>query len=82
MSLQDRLNALRASFEAKQPQQVLDIMHGATDALRRSGILARMLKIGDPAPAFVLPNAHDEPVASRRLLERGPLVITFYRGAW
>ena len=82
MSLQNRLDALRAGFEAKQPQQVLDIMHGATDALRRSGILAGVLKVGDPAPAFVLPNGHDELVASMRLLERGSLVVTFYRGAW
>lgn len=82
MSLQDRLNALRASFEATQPKQTLDIMHGATEALRRSGILTRTLKVGDPAPEFVLPNAAEQAVASRILLDRGPLVISFYRGRW
>ncbi len=55
---------------------------GGTDELRRSGILARVLKPGDPAPEFALPNADGRLVSSRDLLARGPLVATFYRGKW
>ena len=40
------------------------------------------LKAGDEIPAFTLPNALGRPVSSGELLARGPLVITFYRGAW
>ena len=50
--------------------------------LRESGAAARILKPGQRAPAFALPNANEEPVDSRRLLAHGPLVVTFYRGRW
>ncbi len=31
---------------------------------------------------FELPDSEGEPVRSAALLERGPLVLTFYRGLW
>jgi peroxiredoxin len=52
------------------------------DELRDSGAPARVLKPGDRAPAFALPNAEERLVDSRALLEAGPLVVTFYRGRW
>src|SRR6266540_3654251 len=42
----------------------------------------RVLKVGDKAPDFVLPNAAEQPIDSRALLAGGPLVVTFYRGRW
>lgn len=39
------------------------------------------LKVGDAAPDFTLPNAFGHPVRLRDLLDRGPVVLTFYRGA-
>lgn len=40
------------------------------------------LKIGDKAPDFILPNAFGKPVRLSDELETGPVVLTFYRGAW
>ncbi|MFY9691280.1 MAG: hypothetical protein WA369_14885 [Candidatus Acidiferrales bacterium] len=57
-------------------------MHRATEDLRRSGILDRVIKVGQPAPEFVLQSLHGEKVSSPELLRRGPLVVTFYRGVW
>lgn len=34
------------------------------------------------APRFTLPNSAGEPVSLERLLERGPVVVVFYRGHW
>jgi peroxiredoxin len=50
--------------------------------LRTSGAVDRALKVGDPAPAFELPNTRGERVASAGLLAKGPLVVSFFRGAW
>jgi len=40
------------------------------------------LKPGDKCPAFALTNAEGAFVRSEDLLARGPLVLSFYRGAW
>jgi hypothetical protein len=34
------------------------------------------------APPFVLPDHTGAPVSLERLLERGPVVVVFYRGFW
>jgi len=43
---------------------------------------SRVLKVGDRAPEFALPDSAGTVVDSRRLLAAGPLVVTFYRGRW
>jgi len=40
------------------------------------------VKVGDRAPEFDLENARGRRVGLAGLLARGPLVLTFYRGAW
>lgn len=82
MTLQERLDSMRAQFEARAPKPALEVMHRAEDELRRSGILDRVLKVGAAAPAFTLPNAEGRPVSSAALLGQGPLVVSFYRGKW
>ncbi len=82
MALQERLDALRAQFEAKAPKDVLEIMRRAVENIRQSGLLATTLKAGDQAPDFTLPNATEQLVSSRTLLQKGPLVVSFYRGKW
>ena len=40
------------------------------------------LKIGGKAPDFILPNAFGKPVRLSDKLKEGPVVLSFYRGAW
>lgn len=40
------------------------------------------LKVGDRAPEFALPNAQGQTVLLTDLLRKGPVILTFYRGAW
>jgi hypothetical protein len=82
MTLQERLDAYKTEFERKMPAEKLAVMHRATEDLRRSGILDRVIKVGQPIPEFTLPNARGERVSSADLHSRGPLVLTFYRGVW
>ncbi|WP_066269876.1 peroxiredoxin-like family protein [Hydrogenophaga palleronii] len=87
MSLQSRLDAFKADFEAGKPPysvpaSVIETMHRATKELIDSGAAARALKVGDLAPAFDLPDANGQIVSSAELLRRGPLVVSFYRGVW
>jgi hypothetical protein len=82
MSLEDKLAAMRDAAAKRIPPDRLAIMHRATDDLRRSGILDRIVKVGSRMPAFALTNHDGSRVASADLLARGPLVLSFFRGSW
>jgi peroxiredoxin len=83
MSLQDKLDAFKADFEGnKAPPEVVAVMRKATADLIASGQAERALKAGARAPEFALPDAHGRTVRSADLLQKGPLVVTFYRGVW
>jgi peroxiredoxin len=87
MSLQATLDALKADFIAgkfplKPSREQLAAMDRATAELIAGGQAQRAKKAGDRAPEFTLKDADGKPVASRDLLKRGPLVLTFYRGVW
>jgi len=73
---------LQTRLEAGRPADVVATMHRAVEELRTSGAVGRVLKAGDQAPEFVLPNAAEQPIDSRPLLAKGPLIVTFYRGRW
>ncbi len=60
----------------------IDTMHRATAELKASGQEARALKLGDKAPHFTLNDADGKSISSAELLTSGPLIVTFYRGAW
>ncbi len=82
MSLQDKLDEVKKGFESSAPAEALTIMHRATEDLRNSGIMNRVLKAGESAPGFMLPDVQGQMVSSSDLLSKGPLVVSFYRGVW
>jgi peroxiredoxin len=87
MSLQAKLDAFKADFEAGKPPynvpySVIETMHRATRELIESGLAGRALKAGDVAPGFTLNDPDGAPISSADLLAKGPLVVSFYRGVW
>ncbi len=87
MSLQARLDAFKADFEAGKPpysvpRSVIETMHRATAELIASGAANRALKVGDKAPHFSLKDPEGNIINSADLLKHGPLIVSFYRGVW
>lgn len=82
MRLQDRLDAHKNSFLETAPPEAVAVMQRATEDLKHSGILEKVVKVGERAPGFALPDVDDNLVALKELLARGPVVISFYRGQW
>ena len=82
MSLSEKLEATRAASAARIPADKRAIMARATADLRASGIMKNVLAVGQPAPVLAVPNHDGRMIASRHLLARGPLVVSFFRGAW
>ncbi len=67
---------------AKAPAERLKAYEEGIEQVKKSGALEKALKVGDRAPDFELPNALGKPVKLSSLLEHGPVVVTWYRGAW
>jgi 2-polyprenyl-6-methoxyphenol hydroxylase-like FAD-dependent oxidoreductase len=82
MSLADKLSAMRAASAERLPADKQAIMHRATEDLRRTGILDRIVPVGSRMPAFELADHDGHRIDSDDLLAGGPLVLSFFRGSW
>jgi hypothetical protein len=87
-SLTEQLAAMRlAAFgdgdkPGRIPADAATVMHRVTADQHASGYRAAMPALGTALPGFTLPDTDGAPVASAALLARGPLVVSFFRGAW
>ncbi len=82
IELQKELDNLRQNFLASAPPGVAAALERSADEIIRSGIMGRVAPRGATAPDFTLPNAVGREIRLSTVLARGPIVLTFYRGAW
>ncbi|MDQ6967041.1 MAG: peroxiredoxin-like family protein [Mariprofundaceae bacterium] len=80
--LSEQLEAFNQGFVEKVSAEIVQTMGAATEALRRSGLVERAVKVGDTAPDFDLPELAGGRFCLSEALRDGPVVISFYRGAW
>ncbi len=81
-TLQARLDARADEFAQTAPTEMIDLFGAGLDSVRQSGVIERALTVGDTIPMFGLKNVDEEFTQIRRLLDTGPVVLTFYRGGW
>jgi len=81
-SYKNEVNKLIGQLEGMLPKEQFQVF--ATDAkqLATNHNAPLRLNVGEKAPQFSLPNASGEQVNLANLLEKGSLVLTFYRGVW
>ncbi len=82
MTLATELEQFKQGFLEKVPAEALEIMSADMERLATSGILKNSLKVGDKIPAIQLTDAQGELVSIQDKLTEGPVVLSFYRGAW
>lgn len=82
MSLKEQIDGLKSQFLSQVPDQIKKVMQKAEEDLRQMRLAERALGAGDKAVDFTLPNVQGDPVSSKALRERGPVVLSFYRGGW
>lgn len=82
MSLESELRAVFDLRHTRIPAADLTVMERAAEELARSGLAERAVGVGATAPRFTLPSAAGTDVVLDALLAEGPVVLTFYRGAW
>jgi hypothetical protein len=82
MTLKQKIEAYKEGFKKKAPQEAQEIMHRATNDLQNSPQMINTIKVGDMAPDFSLKNTANNDIVLSDLLDRGPVVLSFYRGRW
>jgi len=81
-TVNEKLQAKKAEFSKKAPQQKKDDYEEGIKQVSESGVLERAKHIGDKAPDFTLPNALGEERNLYDILTKGPVVLIWYRGDW
>jgi hypothetical protein len=82
MTLQAKLDQIKQGAMQRIPADTLAVMEGATKALRASGILDGVIRVGSRLPPFALANQNGAVIRSEDLLQRGAIVLTVFRGHW
>lgn len=81
-TLESQLKARQTEAAARMPEEVVATFEEGIRAVADSGILKTAKQVGDRAPDFTLENATGKKVSLHGLLEKGPVILTWYRGGW
>lgn len=80
--LADRIAALDAQWTSQVSLDILEAVQAAIAEIVGGAAGRGAPRAGAVAPPFTLPDARGGQVSLHEQLERGPVVLTFYRGAW
>jgi peroxiredoxin len=81
-TLAQQIEEFQQNMSGRSPSDVGAALRAETERIIRSGVGAQAVKEGERAPDFALPDATGGKVQLADLLQRGPVVVTFYRGEW
>jgi len=81
-NLAEDITAFQDSFIPTVPEETINLLMSELQTLITQGLAEQAIQVGDTFPAFSLANANESAVSLATLLKDGPLVISFYRGAW
>ncbi len=80
-SLKEQIDELKRSFGNQIDEKTLKTMMEFNEKVA-SNEFAQGLRVGDKAPLFSLKSHLGETVELQSLLEKGKVIISFYRGEW
>jgi peroxiredoxin len=81
-SLQDILSERKALIAKYVPPDIKGVHTRVISELKEARFAKNVLQIGSKAPAFKLKDQNGTPLSSTEPLQRGCLVICFFRGRW
>ncbi len=80
--LADDIKAFQDELMPNIPEDTLNTLMSELQKLIATGIAEKSINKGNIFPSFDLPNANNESRSLNDFLSHGPLVVSFYRGAW
>ncbi len=81
-SYQEGLKDLENNLTKVIPEEVLTIFRNDAEQLKKAHKDILKINTGDKAPNFSLLNAIGETITLYKLLQKGKVILTFYRGTW
>lgn len=81
-SLESQLSARRDASQRKTPKDIKKKMNDGVQALKKSGIAELALGKGKKMPRLTFLSGSSQKVALYDYLDKGSVVLTFYRGSW
>jgi peroxiredoxin len=82
MSLKAQLDACRHAFDASTPPSIIAALEGSIAELVQTDLVRQAVKAGERAPLFRLRSNTGDFVSLSEALDRGPVVVSFFRGGW
>lgn len=82
MDLKAQLDACRQAFRASAPPGIVAALEGSVAELVQRGAVTQAVKAGERAPLFRLRSSIGDFVSLSKALDRGPAVVSFFRGGW
>lgn len=82
MTIQVDAQTLWNDLQKQLPAEVIDDLNIGWNEIMSMDLATPCLKVGSRAPDFSLPSATGKTVCLSDQLTCGPVVLTFYRGAW
>ena len=77
-----QLNEYKSGFRSSNAPEVVTLLDKKMADLEKKGVASRSLSTGQTVREFVLPDVNSNLFSLNNALSDGPLVISFYRGAW
>lgn len=81
-TIREQSDQLKATAAERLPVEVLDLFEQRIQDFVAQGVPSGTIAVGDTLDSFTLNDASGTPVTLGQLVESGPAVIVFYRGAW
>ena len=82
MSYAEQYQKIVEEFMAGLPDEARAIVEKNFEHIMSSDFGNKALTTGDTATDFTLPNVKGETTQLNKLLDKGPVVLNFYRGGW
>lgn len=80
--LSEQLDNYKKAFTEKADPATIKAYEDGVLEIAQSGVLQKAKNVGDTAPDFTLPDATGKNVSLATLLQKGPVVLIWYRGEW
>ncbi|WP_448547581.1 peroxiredoxin-like family protein [Thalassotalea fusca] len=82
MNLRQSLDEYKSKLASTLSKEVLEVLSRNTSLLQERNLAEQAVSVGDTFPAFSLPDSHGNVHSLQETLERGPVIISFFRGGW
>lgn len=81
-TLAQQIAELNENLAQQVPSEVLELFSRSIEELKIKNLEADTLAIGQPFPNFNLENASNERIELKELLQKGRVIVAFFRGNW